>query len=171
MARLRQAGRPLIRKVLNAFRYCQKYLLGLMYERPIVPHQAPQETIALCQHIIDCLVRHDPATAVDQYVATVNNCLESYSIYFSPAVIDTLNDMNWGAGNQDNLYFGTNINFDKAEVEEASRSVYQRRAEIGGDFAKEILVYRDAIDMEKKKLRADVHKETEAIGWLKDLLG
>lgn len=30
---------------------------------------------------------------------------------------------------------------------------------------------RDAIDMEKKKLRADVHKETEAIGWLKDLLG
>ena len=171
MARLRQAGRPLIRKVLNAFRYCQKYLLGLMYERPIVPHQAPQETIALCQHIIDCLVRHDPATAVDQYVATVNNCLESYSIYFSPAVIDTLNDMNWGAGNQDNLYFGTNINFDKAEVEEASRSVYQRRAEIGGDFAKEIRVYRDAIDMEKKKLRADVHKETEAIGWLKDLLG
>lgn len=171
MTRLRQAGRPLIRKVLNAFRYCQKYLLGLMYERPIVPHQAPQETIALCQHIIDCLVRHDPATAVDQYVATVNNCLESYSIYFSPAVIDTLNDMNWGAGNQDNLYFGTNINFDKAEVEEASRSVYQRRAEIGGDFAKEIRVYRDAIDMEKKKLRADVHKETEAIGWLKDLLG
>ena len=67
--------------------------------------------------------------------------------------------------------FGTNINFDKAEVEEASRSVYQRRAEIGGDFAKEIRVYRDAIDMEKKKLRADVHKETEAIGWLKDLLG
>ena len=41
MTRLRQAGRPLIRKVLNAFRYCQKYLLGLMYERRIRPRRKP----------------------------------------------------------------------------------------------------------------------------------
>lgn len=77
MARLRQAGCPKDSQGAERLPLLPEVPQGLMYERSIVPHQAPQETIALCQHIIDCLVRHDPATAVDQYVATVNNCLKA----------------------------------------------------------------------------------------------
>lgn len=88
-----------------------------MYERPIVPHEAPQETITLCEAIIDCLKDGDPATAVDEYAWTVNNVLEWYAMYFSPEVIAVQDDMNWGADNQDNLYWGTDINFDKADVD------------------------------------------------------
>ena len=55
------------------------------------------------------------ATAVDEYAWTVNNVLEWYAMYFSPEVIAVQDDMLWGPDNQENLYWGTNIGFAKAE--------------------------------------------------------
>ena len=126
MASLRAEGAQLTDQNLKAFAYAQKHLLGLMYERPIVPHEAPQENIQLCRDIIACLETGDVATAVDEYAWTVNNVLEWYAMYFSPEVIAVQDDMLWGPDNQENLYWGTNIGFAKADVDAATKKLLDR---------------------------------------------
>lgn len=170
MEALRAEGRALTAQNLAAFRFAQKNLLGLMYEQPIVPHEAPQETIELCEEIIACLQRGDPATAVDEYALTVNNVLERYAMYFSPEVIAVQDHMVWGAENQHNLYWGTDINFSKADVDAATRSLYRRYGETGGDFTEEIAVYRAAIAVEKTKLRESAQAEAAAMRRLVQML-
>lgn len=170
MAALWAEGRQLTDQNLAAFEYAQKHLLGLMYERPIVPHEAPQENIALCRDIIACLETGDVATAVDEYAWTVNNVLEWYAMYFSPEVIAVQDDMLWGADNQDNLYWGTDIGFTKADVDAATRSIFARYDEAGGDFSAEIAVYEAAIQAQTALLKELGTQETGAMTELAGLL-
>lgn len=171
MAELWAQGRELTAKNLAAFQFAQKNLLGLMYERPIVPHEAPQENIQLCRDIIACLETGDVATAVDEYAWTVNNVLEWYAMYFSPEVIAIQDDMLWGEDNQDNLYWGTDIGFTKADVDAATRSLFVRYEETGGDFTQEIAVYEAAIQAQTQILADLGAKETQAMIDLSALLG
>ena len=171
MADLWAQGRALTAKNLAAFQFAQKNLLGLMYERPIVPHEAPQENIQLCRDIIACLETSDVATAVDEYAWTVNNVLEWYAMYFSPEVIAIQDDMLWGEDNQDNLYWGTDIGFTKADVDAATRSLFVRYEEVGGDFTQEIAVYEAAIRSQSQILADLGAKETQAMIDLSALLG
>ena len=171
MAELWAKGRELTAKNLAAFQFAQKNLLGLMYERPIVPHEAPQENIQLCRDIIACLETGDVATAVDEYAWTVNNVLEWYAMYFSPEVIAIQDDMLWGEDNQDNLYWGTDIGFTKADVDAATRSLFVRYEETGGDFSEEIAVYDAAIRAQTQILADLGAQETQAMTELAGLLG
>lgn len=171
MAELWAQGRELTAKNLAAFQFAQKNLLGLMYERPIVPHEAPQENIQLCRDIIACLQTGDVATAVDEYAWTVNNVLEWYAMYFSPEVIAIQDDMLWGEDNKDNLYWGTDIGFTKADVDAATRSLFVRYGETGGDFTQEISVYEAAIRAQSQILADLGAKETQAMIDLSALLG
>lgn len=170
MAELRETGKTLTAQNLAVFAYAQKHLLGLMYERPIVPHEAPQENIELCEAIIASLEEGDVAKVVDEYAWTVNNVLEWYAMYFSPAVIAIQDDMNWGEGNQDNLYWGTDINFDKADVDDATRSLFIRYDEQGGDFSEEIAIYKAAIEVEQSRLADHAAQETAAMSELAEML-
>ena len=170
MAELWAQGRELTAKNLAAFQFAQKNLLGLMYERPIVPHEAPQENIQLCESIIACLETGDVATAVDEYAWTVNNVLEWYAMYFSPEVIAIQDDMLWGEDNLDNLYWGTDIGFTKADVDAATRSLFVRYEEVGGDFSEEIAVYEAAIQAQTGILADLGAKETQAMTELAGLL-
>ena len=171
MEKLWAEGKELTAQNLQAFEFAQKNLLGLMYERPIVPHEAPQENIQLCQDIIACLEQGDVVTVVDELAWTVNNVLEYYVMYFSPEVIAIQDDMHWGEGNQDNLYWGTGINFTKADVDAATRSLYQRYDEQGGDFSQEIAVYEAAIQAQTELLKELGTKEIGAMEQLAQLLG
>lgn len=171
MTELWAQGRELTAKNLAAFQFAQKNLLGLMYERPIVPHEAPQENIQLCRDIIACLETGDVATVVDEYAWTVNNVLEWYAMYFSPEVIAIQDDMLWGEDNQDNLYWGTDIGFTKADVDAATRSLFVRYEETGGDFTQEIAVYEAAIQAQTQILADLGAKETQAMIDLSALLG
>ncbi len=171
MAALWDQGRQLTDQNLEAFRYAQKHLLGLMYDRPIVPHEAPQENIQLCREIIACLETGDVAAAVDEYAWTVNNVLEWYAMYFSPEAIAVQDDMLWGEGNQDNLYWGTDIGFTKADVDAATRSLFVRYDEEGGDFREEIAVYEAAVEAQMEILRELGDQETAAMTELATLLG
>ena len=170
MAALWAEGRALTDQNLKAFEYAQKHLLGLMYERPIVPHEAPQENIQLCRQIIDCLETGDVAAAVDEYAWTVNNVLEWYAMYFSPEVIAIQDDMLWGEGNRDNLYWGTGISVTKADVDAATRSLFLRYEETGGDFSQEIGVYQAAVDAQMELLGTLGRQEIEAMDALAGLL-
>lgn len=171
MEKLWAEGKELTAQNLQAFEFAQKNLLGLMYERPIVPHEAPQENIQLCQDIIACLEQGDVVTVVDELAWTVNNVLEYYAMYFSPEVIAIQDDMHWGEGNQDNLYWGTGINFTKADVDAATRSLYQRYDEQGGDFSQEIAVYEAAIQAQTELLKELGTKEIGAMEQLAQLPG
>ncbi len=170
MAALWAEGRALTDQNLKAFEYAQKHLLGLMYERPIVPHEAPQENIQLCRQIIGCLETGDVAAAVDEYAWTVNNVLEWYAMYFSPEVIAIQDDMLWGEGNRDNLYWGTGISFTKADVDAATRSLFVRYEETDGDFSQEIGVYQAAVDAQLELLGTLGRQEIEAMDALAGLL-
>ena len=134
-----------------------------MYERPIVPHEAPQENVALSREIISLLEAGDVQTAVDEYAWSVNNVLEWYAMYFSPEVIDVQDAMFWGEANQGNLYWGTGRTFVKADVEEATRSLMLRYDEQGGDFSAEIAVYAAAIEAQRQVLRDCVAAEVQGI--------
>ena len=170
MEELWARGRELTAQNLTAFAYAQKHLLGLMYERPIVPHEAPQENITLCENIISCLEEGQVATAVDEYAWTVNNVLEWYAMYFSPEVIAIQDDMLWGESNADNLYWGTGKSFAKADVDQATRSLYTRYEEEGGDFSQEIAVYQKAVEAQSEILLQLAQQEIDSINELTQLL-
>ena len=164
-------GRTLTARNLEAFRFAQTGgLLGLMYERPIVPHEAPQENILLEQTIVDLLAQGEVQTAADEYAWQVNNVLEWYAMYFSEAVIAAQDDMMWGSGNTENLYWGTGISFDKSDVDAATRSLMARYDEVGGDFSEEIAIYEAAIAVETESLTAKTVSEIAAMETLAGLL-
>lgn len=168
---LRDEGLMLTKRSLKAFRFAQTGgLLGLMYERPIVPHEAPQENILLEESIIRLLEEGDVQTAADEYAWKVNNVLEWYAMYFSPEVIAAQDDMLWGSGNADNLYWGTGLSFEKSDVDAATRALMARYDEAGGDFSEEIAVYQNAIAVEKERLVKLAASEVEAMNTLSGLL-
>ena len=79
--------------------------------------------------------------------------------------------MHWGEGNQNNLYWGTDINFTKADVDAATRSLYERYGEQGGDFSQEIAVYEAAIQTQTEILKELGTQEIGAMEQLAQLLG
>ncbi len=163
-------GKDLNEKNLKAFKYAQDAFLGLMYERPIVPHEAPQENISLMKEIIACLEAGDVNTAADEYAWQVNNVLEWYTMYFSPEVIATQNDMFWGKDNQDNLYWGTGRNFTPADVESATRGLMDKYDTTGSDFTSEIKVYQQAISAQTNIYKTQIKEETASILKLTEML-
>ena len=169
-AALRIEGKALTAQNLKAFKYAQDELLSLMYERPIVPHEAPQENILLAQEIVNLLEQGKNAEAVDEYVWKMNNILEWYAMYFSPEVIDIQDDMLWGEGNKDNLYWGTNKAFVKSDVEEATRSLMASYEETNLDLSKEIAIYKADIKNQKAVLKTLADQEAKAMLGLADML-
>lgn len=167
---IKSIGKELTNQNLDAFRYAQKELLGLMYEKPIVPHEAPQNNIRLCESIIESLKDGDVATAVDEYAWTLNNVLAWYAMYFSEEVIAMQDDMFWGDSNQDNLYWGTGIGFTKADVDGVVRSLMARYDEKDGDFSNEISVLQKVIEDQKLILKDLCEKEIDAINGLAEKL-
>ena len=163
---LRKEGREITNTNLSAFKFAQKNLLGLMYEKPIVPHEAPQKNIRICEDIIECLKKGDVVTALDEYAWTLNNVLTWYTMNFSEEVIKIQDDMFWGESNKNNLYWGTDIGFTKAEVDDVVRSLMKRYEEVNGDFTEEITAFEKIIDSQKVILKNLCDKEIKAINEL-----
>ena len=170
MELLRAEGALLTKQNLAAFGFAQDALLGLMYERPLVPHEAPQENIQLSEAIIALLEEGNVVTAADEYAWMMNNVLEWYAMYFSPEVIAIQDDMFWGEDNADNLYWGTNKSFTKADVDAATRSLFLRYEEEGGDFSEEIAIYQAAIQSQQKVLLELAKQEIASMLKLADML-
>ncbi len=170
-AALWKEGKAFTAQSLKAFKFSQDAFLGLMYEQPMVRHQAPLNNITYMQETVGYLEKGDVKSAVDESAWQVNNVLEWYAMYFSPEVIKLQDDMFWSPAAQTNLFWGTGRNFVKADVDAATRSITARYEEKGGDFAKEIAIYKKAIDAQTKLLVELSEKEmkdlTELTGMLK----
>jgi hypothetical protein len=167
---LKAQAKALNKKNLKAFKYAQDEFLGLMYEAPIVPHEAPQSNIELMQNIVTSLKAGDVVSAADNYAWQVNNILEWYNMYFSPAVSAQFNDMFWGKDNQDNLYWGTGRNFTPANVEAATRGLMEKYAADKPDLSPEIAIYEKSIKDQQAILKKQITEETSAIITLTDML-
>ena len=163
-------AKALNKKNLAAFKYAQDEFLGLMYEAPIVPHEAPQSNIYLMEQIITSLKSGDVVTAADEYAWQVNNILEWYNMYFSPEVMAQFNDMFWGKENADNLYWGTGRNFTPANVEAATRGLMEKYEATDADLTPEIAVYEQAIKDQQAILKKQIADETAGIIKLTDML-
>ncbi len=163
-------AKELNKKNLKAFKYAQDEFLGLMYEAPVVPHEAPQSNIDLMQNIVTCLKAGDVVKAADEYAWQVNNILEWYNMYFSPEVSAQFTDMFWGKDNQDNLYWGTGRNFTPAHVEAATRGLMDKYETAKPDLTAEIAVYEKAIKDQQLILKTKITEETAAMIKLADML-
>lgn len=170
LAKLRKMAKEMNAKNLKIFKFVQDEFLGLMYEKPIVPHEAPQENIALMNEIVKSLKAGDVVTAADEYAWQVNNVLEWYSMYFSPEVITIQNDMFWGKDNQDNLFWGTGKNFTPANVEAATRGLMEKYEVENPDLTKEIAIYEKAIKDQQAILKELAAKELKALEKLNEML-
>jgi hypothetical protein len=91
-------------------------------------------------------------------------------MYFSPEVIQIQDDMFWNPNNMDNLYWGTGKQFQRADVEAATRSVFLRYEEEGGDFTEEIQIYQDAIDQQMMLLKELGEQEALDLVTLADMI-
>lgn len=167
---IRAEGKELNKKNLKIFKFVQDAFLGLMYEAPMVPHEAPQRNIDLMESVIGALEDGDVVTAADEYAWAVNNVFEWYEMYFSPEVMDIHYDMFYGKENQHNLFWGTNKAFVPADVSKATRSLMSRYEESGGDFSKEIAIYNKAIAAQRVILKGLMAEETANILKLAEML-
>lgn len=167
---VRDEGRNLNFKNLQIFKFAQDAFLGLMYEEPVVPHEAPQKNIEQMEAVIEALERGDVVTAADEYAWKVNSVFEWYEMYFSPEVMDVHYDMFYSEANGHNLFWGTNKAFVPAEVSKATRSLMLRYEDEGGDFAEEIAIYKKAIIDQGKVLKDLMAKEINNILEFADML-
>ena len=131
-------------KYLKAFKFSQNKLLSLMYERPITPHIAPMDNIELMIEVINYLENKDLDNAIEK-AGLINNGYEFENMYFSKEVMSLIHNMNWSKENQDNLYWGRNKSFIKANVETASRSLKAKQLNNSSNFNEEIEIYNKAI--------------------------
>ncbi|GAB1476508.1 hypothetical protein MASR2M70_13420 [Bacillota bacterium] len=153
------AARAMNKMSLGVFKDTQDKILGLMYERPIVPHEAPQENIMLMNQCIAYLEEGNVQAAADEAAWQVNNVEQWYAMYFSPEVTKICDDMFYSPDNQDNLFWGTGKAFVPARVDDATRSLMARYEETGGDFTKEINIYKAAVEVQKTVYLDKVTKE------------
>ncbi len=167
---LRTEGRVLNSENLRIFKFVQDAFLGLMYEEPVVPHEAPQRNIEEIEAVIEALESGDVVTAVDEYAWMINSVFEWYEMYFSPQVMDVHYDMFYGDANRNNLFWGTNKAFVPAKVSEATRSLFLRYDEENGDFTKEIGIYKKAIKDQREVLKDLMAKEIIEILKFADML-
>jgi hypothetical protein len=107
LAAMRAEAAVMNENTLKAFKFAQDNLLNLMYERPVVPHEAYQENIQLINEILPLLEEGDVVTAADEYAWAVNNVLEWYHMYFSPEVTKHTTDYFYPEYNAGNLFWGT----------------------------------------------------------------
>ncbi len=152
-------------RTLEAFRYAQDHLLALMYERPVVPHEAYQENLQLMQEIVALLEEGDVQTAADEYVWRVNNLIEWYAMFFSPEVTQHTVSYFYPEYNAGNLFWGTGKMFEIARVEEATRQIAEAtfNEEGGADMTRAIEVYRAAIEAQSLLMKEAVDEEIAAI--------
>ncbi|HZK01350.1 MAG TPA: M28 family peptidase [Anaerovoracaceae bacterium] len=143
------AAREMNKTNLAIFKDTQDKILGLMYERPIVPHEAAQENIMLMEECVSYLEEGDVQYVVDEVIWQINNVEEWYVLFFSPEVVKIGHDMFYSPDNKHNLFWGSNKEYLPADVEAATRSLLARYDEVDGDYSKEIEIFKNAIELQK----------------------
>lgn len=163
LAAMRAEAAAMNENTLKAFKFAQDNLLDLMYERPVVPHEAYQENIQMINEILPLLEAGDVVTAADEYAWAVNNVLEWYHMYFSPEVTQHTTDYFYPEYNEGNLFWGTDKMFIMAEVEEATRLLMDNYEAETPDLARAMEVYQAAIPEQAKLLKSAVDEEISAM--------
>lgn len=167
---LRAKAAVMNEETLATFKFAQDSLMGVMYERPIVPHEAPQENISLIGEIIPLLENGDVVTAADEYAWAVNNVLEWYNMYFSPEVTMHTTNYFYPEYNEGNLFWGTDKMFIMADVEEATRLLMDNYEAETPDLARAIEIYTLAEEEQGKILKKLMSEEINSIEQLTEML-
>lgn len=160
-AEIMKEGQAANKVSLELFNTTVDELVGLMYEAPMVPHQAPQQQLSQISDTIGYLEKGDVKSACDESAWLINNVNEWYSMYFSKNVTDQFYDMFYD--NKGNLFWGTDKEFLWADVGDASRSLIAKYEEENPDLSKELEIYQKAIEPQSKNYKKRVADEIKTI--------
>jgi hypothetical protein len=171
-------GRALNTKNLKVFKDTQAYLLSLIYETPIVPHESPQLNIDQINSVVSNLESGEIEAAVwgtedADYMdgaSAINGFNEWYLQFFSTAVTDQFYDMFYDKANADNQFWGTGRQFAWADVDDAVRSITAKSEDADADFSKEIKQFNAAAKEQQGIYKELVKQEIIDIGKLTEEL-
>lgn len=167
MDSLKAEGRKLTDRNLETFRFISENFLSVMYSTPVVPHEASQINIKYMNQILECLDKGDINTAVDEYVWQVNATVEYLVWFFSPEVMEIVESNLWN--DKHNMFWGNDTTFVKADVAEASKSLYYKY-DTEEETAIEQRIYGKAIKAQAKVMAEYANEEIKNLKKLTALL-
>lgn len=165
-----EEARALNKENLAIFKETQDTLLGLVYESPVVPHEAPQENIGLIDETLKALQGGDTQSALNDFAVAINGYNEWYNVFFSKAVTDQFYDMFYSEANADNLYWGTGRAFPWANVDDAVRSLAAKSGQKSPDLDTEKQAFLKARDEQVAIYKKMIGDETTVIKKLTERL-
>ena len=173
---IRERGRALNAKTLDAFRFVQEQFIGIISTSDIViKHVAYQNNVDVIEGVIAALeegvLSNEEGSGALDLAWMINGGAEygyySFSTETNAASLATLQE----ESNPGNLFWGTDKGSVLAQTYPATVSLLEKAESEDGDFAEEIAVYAKEQAQQERYLQEMIRQETDAMQELTQMLG
>ena len=173
---IRERGRALNAKTLDAFRFVQEQFIGIISTSDIViKHVAYQNNVDVIEGVIAALEKgvlsNEEGSGALDLAWMINGGAEygyySFSTETNAASLATLQE----ESNPGNLFWGTDKGSVLAQTYPATVSLLEKAGSEDGDFAEEIAVYAKEQAQQERYLQEMIRQETDAMQELTQMLG
>ena len=173
---IRERGRALNAKTLDAFRFVQEQFIGIISTSDIViKHVAYQNNVNVIEGVIAALeegvLSNEEGSGALDLAWMINGGAEygyySFSTETNAASLASLQE----ESNPGNLFWGTDKGSVLAQTYPATVSLLEKAESEDGDFAEEIAVYAKEQAQQERYLQEMIRQETDAMQELTQMLG
>ena len=173
---IRERGRALNAKTLDAFRFVQEQFIGIISTSDIViKHVAYQNNVDVIEGVIAALeegvLSNEEGSGALDLAWMINGGAEygyySFSTETNAASLALLQE----ESNPGNLFWGTDKGSVLAQTYPATVSLLEKAESEDGDFAEEIAVYAKEQAQQERYLQEMIRQETDAMQELTQMLG
>lgn len=173
---IRERGRALNAKTLDAFRFVQEQFIGIISTSDIViKHVAYQNNVDVIEGVIAALeegvLSNEEGSGALDLAWMINGGAEygyySFSTETNAASLATLQE----ESNPGNLFWGTDKGSVLAQTYPATVSLLEKAESEDGDFTEEIAVYAKEQAQQERYLQEMIRQETDAMQELTQMLG
>lgn len=173
---IRERGRALNAKTLDAFRFVQEQFIGIISTSDIViKHVAYQNNVDVIEGVIAALeegvLSNEEGSGALDLAWMINGGAEygyySFSTETNAASLASLQE----ESNPGNLFWGTDKGSVLAQTYPATVSLLEKAESEDGDFAEEIAVYVKEQAQQERYLQEMIRQETDAMQELTQMLG
>ena len=173
---IRERGRALNAKTLDAFRFVQEQFIGIISTSDIViKHVAYQNNVDVIEGVIAALEKgvlsNEEGSGALDLAWMINGGAEygyySFSTETNAASLATLQE----ESNPGNLFWGTDKGSVLAQTYPVTVSLLEKAESEDGDFAEEIAVYAKEQAQQERYLQEMIRQETDAMQELTQMLG
>ena len=173
---IRERGRALNAKTLDAFRFVQEQFIGIISTSDIViKHVAYQNNVDVIEGVIAALeegvLSNEEGSGALDLAWMINGGAEygyyGFSTETNAASLASLQE----ESNPGNLFWGTDKGSVLAQTYPATVSLLEKAESEDGDFAEEIAVYAKEQAQQERYLQEMIRQETDAMQELTQMLG